>query len=215
MKLMGARGAFASEVREGRLDEERIKLWTGGDTITARPLYGKNFIDFTPSHSFIMTGNHQPAIHDTSEGIWRRILLIGFNQHIPEAQQDPRLPEKLRGEASGILNWMLQGLSDYWVHRLIVPASVADETRRYRSDEDIIGQWISEKCNTGLNLTCPKGDAHASYTQWCNNGGMRAMNVNSFTRRLAGRGHTRVNGGRNYQGLELKPLTPSGGAATP
>lgn len=211
MKLMGARGAFASEVREGRLDEERVKQWTGGDTITARPLYGK-FIHFPPSHTFIMTGNHQPAIHDTSVGIWRRILLIGFNQHIPEARRDPRLPEKLRAEGSGILNWMLRGLADYWANGLVVPASVRAATAAYQSDEDIIGQWISEKCNVGPNLSCTTDKAYFSYKFWCENAGMRAATRHTFTRRLAERGHIRVKGGREYLGIELQP--PTGAAAT-
>jgi putative DNA primase/helicase len=210
MKLLGARGAFASEVREGRLDEERVKLWTGCDTISARPLYG-NFVHFAPSHTFIMTGNHQPSIHDTSVGIWRRILLIGFNQHIPEGQRDPRLPEKLRAEGSGILNWMLRGLSDYWANGLKVPISVAAATNRYQQDQDIIGQWIKEVCNVGLNLSCPTGRAYASYTKWCIDGGMRVLTKNNFSRRLAERGHIRVKGDRDYQGLELIPLSSRGG----
>jgi putative DNA primase/helicase len=214
MKLLGARGAFASEVREGRLDEERVKLWTGGDTISARPLYGK-FVHFAPSHTFIMTGNHQPSIHDTSVGIWRRILLIGFNQHIPEAQRDPCLPEKLRREAAGILNWMLQGLSDYWANGLIVPASVAASTNCYQRDQDIIGQWIREACNVGPNLSCPTGQAYANYTQWCSDGGMRVSTKNNFSRRLAERGHIRVKGDRDYHGLQLMRLSSIGGAATP
>jgi P4 family phage/plasmid primase-like protien len=212
MKLMGARGVFASEVREGRLDEERVKQWTGGDTITARPLY-RDYVHFTPSHTFIMTGNHQPSIHDTSLGIWRRILLIGFNQHIPEARRDARLPEKLRKEGSGILNWMRQGLVDYWTHGLFVPAAVKAATARYQREEDIVGQWISEQCNTGPNLSCPTGRAYLNYQGWCMQEGMAAANKNRFSRRLAERGHIKVKGDREYHGIDLKP-PPGATAAT-
>lgn len=80
--------------------------------LTARPIYGRSFIDFDPSHTFIMTGNHRPAIHDTSVGIWRRVTLIDWGVQIPGHEQDARLPERLRREGSGILNWALDGLED-------------------------------------------------------------------------------------------------------
>lgn len=207
LRLQGARGAFASEVREGRLDEERVKLWTGGDVLTARPVYGRSFIEFDPSHTFIMTGNHRPAIHDTSVGIWRRVALIDWGVQIPEHEQDARLPERLRLEGSGILNWALDGLQDYWANGLVVPPSVKAATERYRTDEDIIGQFISERCRVGGNLSCPTGDLYAAYNGWAACNGMKAATKNTFTRRLSDRGHPKVNSGRDYSRIALRAVT--------
>jgi putative DNA primase/helicase len=206
LRLHGARGAFASEVREGRLDEERVKLWTGGDILTARPVYGKAYVDFVPSHTFIMTGNHRPAIHDTGAGIWRRITLLEWGVQIPTNEQDPRLPEKLRREGSGILNWALDGLQDYWKSGLVIPLSVISATELYRTDEDIIGQFISEKCQVGHNLSCLMGDLFALYRAWAEGNHMRAATKNTFTRRLRDRGHPPVNSGREYGGIALSHI---------
>jgi len=208
MRLQGARGAFASEVREGRLDEERVKLWTGGDVLTARPVYGRSFIDFAPSHTFIMTGNHRPAIHDTSVGIWRRVTLIDWGVQIPEHEQDARLPERLRREGSGILNWALDGLADYWASGLAVPPSVKAATEQYRTDEDIIGQFISERCRLGGDLSCPSGDLYGEYSGWAAGNGIRAAAKNTFTRRLRDRGHALVNSRRDYAGIAPRRKTP-------
>ena len=204
LRLQGARGAFASEVREGRLDEERVKLWTGGDVLTARPVYGKSFIDFAPSHTFIMTGNHRPAIHDTSVGIWRRVTLIEWGVQIPEHEQDARLSERLRREGSGILNWALEGVEDYWANGLAVPLSVKAATERYRTDEDIVGQFISERCRLGGDLSCPTGDLYAAYTGWAAGNGMKAATKNTFTRRLNDRGFALSNSRRDYAGIALR-----------
>ena len=208
MRLQGARGAFASEVREGRLDEERVKLWTGGDVLTARPVYGRSFIDFAPSHTFIMTGNHRPAIHDTSVGIWRRVTLIDWGVQVPDHEQDARLPERLRREGSGILNWALDGLADYWASGLAVPPSVKAATEQYRTDEDIIGQFISERCRLGGDLSCPSGDLYGEYSGWAAGNGIRAAAKNTFTRRLRDRGHALVNSRRDYAGIAPRRKTP-------
>lgn len=207
LRLQGARGAFASEVREGRLDEERVKLWTGGDVLTARPVYGRSFIEFDPSHTFIMTGNHRPAIHDTSVGIWRRVALIDWGVQIPEHEQDARLPERLRLEGSGILNWALDGLEDYWASGLVVPPSVKAATERYRTDEDIIGQFITERCQVGGNLSCPTCDLYAAYRTWAEVNGIRAATKNTFTRRMSDRGHPKSNSGRDYSRIALRAVT--------
>lgn len=207
LRLHGARGAFASEVREGRLDEERVKLWTGGDGLNARPVYGKTTIEFDPSHTFIMTGNHRPAIHDTSVGIWRRVTLIDWGVQIPEHEQDARLPERLRLEGSGILNWALDGLEDYWANGLAVPPSVKAATERYRKDEDIIGQFISERCRVSSDLSCPTGDLYAAYNAWAACNGMKAATKNTFTRRMSDRGHPLVNSRRYYAGITLQRET--------
>lgn len=210
LRLQGARGAFASEVREGRLDEERVKLWTGGDVLTARPVYGKSFIEFAPSHTFIMTGNHRPAIHDTSVGIWRRVTLIDWGVHIPDHEQDARLPERLRREGSGILNWALDGLKDYLANGLVVPPSVEAATERYRTDEDIIGHFISERCCLSGDLSCPSGELYSAYTVWAAGNGIRAATKNTFTRRLSDRGYALVSSRRDYAGIALRrAITPA------
>jgi putative DNA primase/helicase len=60
----------------------------------------------------------------TDEGIWRRIRLIPFTVYIPDGRVDEKLPQKLKSEASGILNWALEGLEEYRLHGLMEPEIV-------------------------------------------------------------------------------------------
>ena len=175
--------------------------------LTARPVYGKSFIDFAPSHTFIMTGNHRPAIYDTSVGIWRRVTLIDWGVQIPEHEQDAILPERLRREGSGILNWALDCLADYWASGLAVPPSVKAATELYKTDEDVIGQFITERCHVGGDLSCSTGDLYAAYNGWAAGNGIRAATKNTFTRRLRDRGHALVNSRREYAGIALRRAT--------
>lgn len=85
---------------------------TGGNTITARFQYGKEF-EFRPEFKLVEATNHLPKIHGTDVGIWRRIRLVPFTQSIPEEKQDILLPQKLEAELPGILNWALDGLQKW------------------------------------------------------------------------------------------------------
>ena len=123
--LKGRRLIYCNEVDEGRrLAEARVKDLTGGDTLTGRTLYAKEAITFQPSHKLVMVGNHMPEVHDTSHGMWRRMLLIPFDQVILDQDQDPDLLPKLKQEGPGVLNWALAGLRDYRANGLCIPKVV-------------------------------------------------------------------------------------------
>jgi putative DNA primase/helicase len=211
MKLRGARLAFCSETSEGqRLDAERVKEMTGGDTLTARPLYG-NPVSFQPSHKLMMMGNYKPEVSDMSAGMWRRVLLIPFAVDIPKGQQDTRLPDKLKHEASGILNWMLFGLRDWRNAGLQVPESVSSATNAYRDENDIVGEWIREECKAQVGRREAKDELYNSYCQWCESNGHMPTAKNRLTRKLTPRGFVLDAGRRNVIGLRLK--TPAEKAA--
>jgi P4 family phage/plasmid primase-like protien len=111
-KLHGCRLVTINETEDGAvLNEGRVKYITGTDRISARRLYEAPF-DFTPSHKAVVTTNHKPIVRGIDEGIWRRINLIGFEQTI-SGNVNFRA-EKLIPELSGILNWMLDGLREYY-----------------------------------------------------------------------------------------------------
>jgi putative DNA primase/helicase len=108
-RLRGTRFVTTTEAEQGRrLSEPLIKQITGNDRMTTRFLYGE-FFNFVPTFKIFMATNHKPVIKGTDHGIWRRIKLIPFTTRIEEEKQDKHLEEKLRAEASGILNWMLEG----------------------------------------------------------------------------------------------------------
>ena len=118
--VLGARMVVAAEVEAGKpLAESKVKRMTGGDPITARPLYRDN-VRFDPTHKLWISDNHRPVISGTDTGIWRRILLIEIKASFEGAVADKSLGQKLRAERPGILNRLLDGLSldrpfvDWW-----------------------------------------------------------------------------------------------------
>jgi putative DNA primase/helicase len=93
--LKGARLVTASEAEEGtRLGEAKVKQLTGGDTITARFLYGE-FFSFRSEFKIWLATNHKPDVRGTDKAIWDRLPVVPFSVRIPDEEVDARLPQKL------------------------------------------------------------------------------------------------------------------------
>jgi putative DNA primase/helicase len=109
-RLHGARLVVAVESREGDfLDEELIKAMTGGDSLVARTPYAKSSIEFVPAFNPILATNHKPVIRGTDYAIWRRMVLVPFEQSFKGKARDAHLLDKLVAEREGIQRWAVQG----------------------------------------------------------------------------------------------------------
>jgi len=183
-RLRGTRFVTTTEVEQGRrMSEPLIKKITGNDEMTARFLYGE-FFNFMPTFKIFMATNHKPVIKGTDHGIWRRIKLIPFTQRIPEEKQDKHLELKLREEASGILNWLLEGLANWSKERLKMPKAVLFATDEYREEMDIFGNFIQEKCIQKNEASINIKKLYKAYSDWCEEYNEHAVSERFFTLRL-------------------------------
>jgi len=183
-RLRSTRFVTTTEVEQGRrLSEPLIKKITGNDEMTARFLYGE-FFNFKPTFKIFMATNHKPVIKGTDYGIWRRIKLIPFTERIPEEKQDKHLELKLREEASGILNWLLEGIANWKQERLKTPKAVLFATDEYRGEMDVIGNFIKEKCRQKKEMTIQIKKLYKAYSDWCEENNEHAVSERFFTLRL-------------------------------
>ena len=214
VSLKGVRLAYASETEEGqRFAAARIKELTGGDTLNGRVPYGKKNVCFRPTHKLLISGNHKPEISDMSHGMWRRVMLIGFEVTITESNCDPDLLGKLKGEGSGILNWALTGLRAWRGSGMQTPKAVQDATSAYRDDQDVLGEWLSERCHVGATLTAIKTKVYLDYHHWAKSNGHAPMSQTRLTRRLNDRELKLQRDKRTVMGVALKfahPFEPGG-----
>lgn len=216
--LQGRRLVVVSETGEaGRLNEEKAKLLTGGDTITARRMR-MDFYQFTPTHLLVLQTNHRPKVQGTDEGVWRRLRLIPFAHTVPADKRDPKLPEKLKRELPGILQWAWHGWQRYQAQGFNDPPAVRAATADYREASDAVGLFLVEFCELGSGLTVTAGELYRAYSQWCDEAGERARSQREFGLRLSERGFERVRYGgvhrwrgltvRNDHGLSGAPCAP-------
>lgn len=207
--LVGARLATSSELEEGqRFAEARIKDMTGGDRLTSRGLR-QDPVEFDPMFKLLLYGNHKPEISGMDHGIWRRIHLIPFAVTIPEAQRDPKLLDKLKGESGAILGWMVRGCVAWQQRGLKPPDAVMHATSSYRTESDTVGRFIEECCTLADGVFVKKGDLHEAYEAWCARSGDEPLKKNQFGTRVKRSGiqEKKAHQGWLWVGLELSNST--------
>ena len=206
-QLKGVRFAVVNETDDGkRLNEGQVKAITGGDKITARPLYSQQ-ITFWPQFKVGVMTNYKPRITGSDNGIWRRMLLIPFNYTVPAEEVDPYLEQKLLAEGSGILNWMLEGYREFRYSGLGIPEAVREATKEYRFEEDIVQEFIEERCRTGRHLEVKKSTLFQAYQTYCKDVDEHSRSKRAFGDQLRQLGYedTRYTGGRVWLGIGVDP----------
>jgi len=167
--LEGKRYAPCSETSQmQRLNEARIKTLTGGDQVEARRRYADEY-NYTPQFKLWVATNSEPTITGTDEAIWRRIQKIPFDLRLEPSQVDKELLEKLKKEASGILNWLLAGCLQWQKMRdLAPPDEVKKATNAYRAEMDVVQDFVSDclRKSTGMSIANPLMYQH--FKDWYN-----------------------------------------------
>ncbi|MDP9426656.1 MAG: phage/plasmid primase, P4 family [Actinomycetota bacterium] len=187
-RLKGTRFVAASETERGRrLAEALVKEMTGNDTLSARFMRGEWF-DFTPTHKIWLATNHKPEIQGTEPGIWDRIRLVPFEVRIADDEIDLGLPGKLRAERSGILTWAVRGCLDWQRDGLGEPDEVKNATAEYRAEQDVLADFMLERCVVHDGVWCVFGSLYVSYEEWCEKSGEKAESKRKFGARLKERG---------------------------
>jgi putative DNA primase/helicase len=208
-RLQGARLAVAIESDEGcRLAEGTIKQMTGSDRIAARRLY-QDFIEFEPSHKIFFATNHKPRVKDNTHAMWRRMRLIPFEVQIADSEQDPALPDKLVAELPGILNWALAGcLAWQQVGRLITPEAVVNATASYRTEQDVLDDFLRERCVRGAADIVKFAELRKNYGEWAGEFSERPLSSKAFAAALQERGFRPLllKNARHYAGLRLRTI---------
>ena len=187
-RLRGARFVTAAEAEPDQpMAEALLKRVTGGDIVTARHLYEKNF-DFKPQFKIWMSTNHRLKIVGNDKAIWRRIHEVPFTVSFPADKQDANLGKILRDEAPGILAWAVRGCLDWQQVGLSPPEAVLKATQSYRSEMDLVGRFLSEATARSPGTRVMKADAHQAYVEWAQSSGSDELNKADFGRRMKSSG---------------------------
>ena len=192
-ELHGRRIVVCSELKPNdKFNEARVKLLTGGDTITARRMR-QDFFTFTPTHKLWLLGNHRPEVGTGGYAFWRRMRIIPFERKVPDALKIDNLAQELvRDEGPGILYWLIEGARRYLATRdsLHGPASVRLATEAYEKTEDHIGRFITERCTKGSDgqpnpdLRVEQKLLYETYVRWCSDEGIRPATSRAFASRI-------------------------------
>jgi putative DNA primase/helicase len=188
-----------SELATGEiLDAPLVKRLTGGDPITARFLH-KELFEYEPQFVMFMTTNALPVINGADAAMGRRIVLVPFNTVIPKEGQDASLPTKLRLEASGIINRVLEGLKDYKENGLAVPADLVAEAEAYTKTSDMIRSFLDDVCKITTEGVVRASNLYLAYKMWCGGNGLKPLSQPQFRAELIKK--TGINPDRRKEGF--------------
>jgi putative DNA primase/helicase len=211
-RLRGARLVTASETEKGHAwAEARIKTLTGGDRIAAR-FMRQDFFEFAPQFKLIVVGNHKPTLANVDDAIKRRFNIIPFI-HKP-TNPDRQLEQILKAEWPMILRWMIDGCLDWRKNGLVRPETVTATTEAYFDDQDLLGQWLDEKCDAEPDNPHKWDTVAALFESWAKcatAAGEQPGSKKAFSEAMQSRGFHPARGNkgvRTFKGVRL--LIPAG-----
>ncbi len=186
-RLAGARFVGISEMEQKlTINASLTKQLTGNNRITARFLHENSF-EFQLQAKIFIDTNHLPNVTDQTLFESGRLLIIPFNRHFEEHEQDKSLKTTLSDPAalSGILNWAVEGYRLFKEEGLEPPEDVKSATAQYRQDSDRISQfidsWLEEgKDEDGDKYQVPCKAAYRVYARWCEEMNYRPDNYKNF-----------------------------------
>ncbi len=175
--INGKRLNYCSEIQAGDLDKDTdaLKKLISGERMEARLLYGNNFT--AENIPLIMANaNRLPYIRNSFYALGRRIVIIPFEQVIPECEQNKSLAKELEAEYAGIFNWILAGRERFISngYKLTGLSVLRDAVDDYIAESSTVLQYMREKdyrCAIIDHKFEPKmmgaSKLYNAYVKWC------------------------------------------------
>lgn len=163
--------------------EEQFKKITGGEPINCSPKYIPTF-EFYPYCKIVLAANSFPRITDHSSAFYNRLILIPCDRIFTEEEQNKDLPELLKQELPGILQWAIKGL-----HRLNKRGRfehnrfMTDAVKELREESNPIDIFFEDTIEIDLSghAEIEKGELYKKYDEWCRSNGNHPMAANRFS----------------------------------
>jgi putative DNA primase/helicase len=206
-RLHNARLVTASETEGGKhWAESRLKMLTGGDSVTAHFMRKDDF-EYIPRFKPFFSGNHKPGLRNVGVAMRRRVTMIPFPVTIPEKERDKWFSEKLKSEWPGILAWMIEGCLEWQKLGLAAPEIVTNATADYFMTQDSLLFWLEECCERDPNAETSSIVLFSSWKGWADKAGVRHGDIKTFGDAMAEKGFERkhTKKGNVYRGVCMRP----------
>lgn len=181
-------GELATDIGHGqyhRIEGEFKNAVSGGAYTAARK--GKDVYQARYRARFVVSANSLPTFVDRSEGIWRRLRIIPFPEHITDAEKDANLATKIiASDMPGIVAWALDGLAEVIAAGNVpdCPAGAALKAK-HRQTCDHEREYLAEHYEQGGAEDRIKGaDMYEAYRAWMEAQGYRPLGAAKFFARV-------------------------------
>lgn len=185
---------IAGENDEGvRLSTSSTKQLASTDKIAAEKKY-KDPFSFTPSHTLVLYTNHLPRVGAMDTGIWRRLIVIPFEQTITPSVDIKNYADHLYEKAGGaVLAWIMEGARAIHAenYHLTPPQQVVAASEAYRAANDWFAHFLEDCCQVGQGLSEQSKDLYDAYRSWAIGRGEYVRSTSDFYAAVDKGGYTR------------------------
>ncbi|MBZ9615166.1 phage/plasmid primase, P4 family [Clostridium estertheticum] len=172
-----------NEFKDKYMDTNNFKTITGGDSIHVDAKF-KKAISYDVYAKLISLVNKLPDVIDTSEGYFRRVLIIPFYNVFTNEKDDKEIGVKLVSELEGILIVALKGLRRLVDNKYNLTESKAanDILNEYKLEQNPIAEFFQDEiiCNNGVQIK--QCDILQHFKKWSIKNGYDDWKVISSTR---------------------------------
>lgn len=184
-KLVKSRLATVSELEDGMmLDISLIKTMTGGNALSARELYSKEF-SFVPQFKILIDTNYLPKMTDDSIFNSDRIHILCFDRHFEPEERDIHLKETLQTEIDGIFNLIASYYPKLRAEGFIMPNKTKETIEQYALVSNNIRQFVSQCVWIKKGSYEKKTDVYKAYQKWCDENTYKVMGSQKFFQKMA------------------------------
>lgn len=181
-ELVDASLVIVPETPKRSINEQELKKIISGDKIVINQKH-KDVFTYEPTAKMIICCNSFPSIQDESNGVWRRLIMMRFDNVISDDKIIKNLSKRIINEEMHILvDWALNGLVDLLKNGdFSIPEHVQanKEAEKKNSKNALIFAEdmyleVSEECKT------KKDDIYNKYKIYCDEKGWNAFGEVQF-----------------------------------
>lgn len=183
-----------------RVDEQGLKKAISGGEMDINRKYLPG-VTVKLRAKWLLRGNEKPSLSEQTDGLWRRLHIIHFEQQFNGKEKDPLLLEKiLKNEMAGVLMWAIEGLvkvlkNDGFAD---VPDCVWAWKREMQTETDnVLGWWTDLEVQVTDTPRIDTKSVYENYSGWCKENGLYPISSINFWKRV------RIIIQRNHSDAEL------------
>lgn len=172
-EMIGKLANIATDMqRMPRVHEGILKQLVSGEPIQINRKHQAP-VSMYPTAKLVFATNHLPPFADTSDGLWRRMLVVPFFVQFAADRIDRyRARRIVAEELPGVLNWALEGArrlvrNDAFTHCRVCETAAGG----HRHDSDPFLQFLDECCDVREGLTVLVDDLYTAYRGHCEHSG--------------------------------------------
>ena len=206
---------IVTEIAEGaEIADAQLKAIVSGELTTAEHKHRPPF-DFHPFTTCWFATNHLPHSRDFSEAMFRRAIVIQFNNRFDDGPScDPNLIDKLKTELPGILRLSLGAVRGVILRGAFTEVSSSTAAKReWQLQCDQSAQYFDERLQKAAASKVGSTLLYNDYKAWAVEQGVgRLLTQKNLIQRLVSRYGLTVGRDMNHrylEGVEFRNLAPT------